>query len=148
MPEPTPWQYDDGGRVAAGYRGSAGDCAVRAAAIASGGDYATLYARINAIAQTERLSKRRRTRSSARTGVHRDTLHTVLAELGFQWVSLMGIGTGCTVRLSPSELPGGRLIVRLSRHYAAVIDGVVRDTHDSSRGGTRCVYGYWQLPQG
>lgn len=30
--------------------------------------------------------------------------------------------------------------------YAAVVDGVVRDTHDPSRDGTRCVYGYWREP--
>jgi len=24
-----------------------------------------------------------------------------------------------------------------------VIDGVLHDTHDCSRDGTRCVYGYW-----
>ncbi len=29
------------------------------------------------------------------------------------------------------------------RHYTAVIDGVINDTHDPSREGTRCVYGYW-----
>lgn len=143
-----PWCYDDGGRAAAGYRGTAGDCAVRAAAIATGSDYAALYERINAVAKNERLGRRRRTRSSARNGVHRDTLHTVLAEHGFEWISLMGIGTGCTMRLTAGELPAGRLVVRLSRHYAAVIDGVLHDTHDCSRGGTRCVYGYWQLSQG
>jgi hypothetical protein len=39
----------------------------------------------------------------------------------------------------------GKLVVSLSRHYAAVIDGVIRDTHDCSRDGNRCVYGYWQF---
>ena len=37
----------------------------------------------------------------------------------------------------------GRLVVSLSRHWTAVIDGVIFDTHDPSRRGTRCVYGYW-----
>jgi hypothetical protein len=55
----------------------------------------------------------------------------------------MGIGTGCTVHLKADELPAGRIIVRLSGHYAAVIDGVLHDTSDCSRDGTRCVYGYW-----
>ena len=27
---------------------------------------------------------------------------------------------------------------------SAVIDGVIRDTHDPGRDGTRCVYGYYQ----
>jgi hypothetical protein len=31
-----------------------------------------------------------------------------------------------------------------SRHLVAVIDGVIHDTHDCSRDGTRCVYGYFQ----
>jgi hypothetical protein len=44
------------------------------------------------------------------------------------------------------ELPDGRLVVRVSRHMCAVIDGVIHDTHDPSRAGTRCVYGYWQHP--
>ncbi len=58
----------------------------------------------------------------------------------------MKIGQGCTVHLRADELPGGRLIVRVSRHMCAVIDGVIHDTHDPSRAGTRCVYGYWSHP--
>lgn len=37
-------------------------------------------------------------------------------------------------------------VVRLSKHFTAVIDGVVHDTHDPSRDGTRCVYGIWREP--
>ena len=44
------------------------------------------------------------------------------------------------------ELPEGRIICNLSRHYAAVIDGVLHDTYDSTRNGNRCVYGYWYKP--
>jgi hypothetical protein len=57
----------------------------------------------------------------------------------------MSIGSGCRVHLRDGELPPGRLVVKVSRHYAAVIGGVLHDTHDSTRGGTRCVYGYWRL---
>jgi hypothetical protein len=56
----------------------------------------------------------------------------------------MSIGSGCKVHLCTEELPKGRLIVSVSRHLIAVIDGVFHDTHDCSRGGTRCVYGYWR----
>jgi hypothetical protein len=52
----------------------------------------------------------------------------------------------CKVHLRDGELPMGRLVVSLSRYYAAVIDGVIHDTHDPSRDGTRCVYGYWTMP--
>ena len=47
------------------------------------------------------------------------------------------------MHLTASDLPSGRLIVAVSRHLVAVIDGVIHDTHDPSRGGTRCVYGYF-----
>jgi hypothetical protein len=56
----------------------------------------------------------------------------------------MDFGSGCTVHLKSDELPKGTLIVRLSKHLAAVKDGVLHDTYDCSRGGTRCVYGYYR----
>ena len=56
----------------------------------------------------------------------------------------MRIGTGCKVHLKSDELPIGRIIVRLSKHVCAVIDGVINDTYDCSREGTRCVYGYYK----
>jgi hypothetical protein len=55
----------------------------------------------------------------------------------------MRIGSGCKVHLAKDELPNGRLIVRVSKHITAVINGVIHDTHDFSRDGTRCVYGYF-----
>ena len=47
------------------------------------------------------------------------------------------------MHLAKDELPNGRLIVRVSKHITAVINGVIHDTHDFSRDGTRCVYGYF-----
>jgi hypothetical protein len=135
--------HDDGGREAAGYKGSAGDCAVRAAAIATGLPYQDVYATLNDIAKRERPRGGRR-RSSAREGVYSQTLRWLMERLGWEWVPTMGIGTGCTVHLRADELPEGRLVVRCSKHYTAVIDGVVHDTHDPSRDGTRCVYGYYR----
>ena len=55
----------------------------------------------------------------------------------------MGIGTGCRVHVNPEELPKGRLILNLSRHLTTMIDGVVNDTYDCSREGTRCVYSFY-----
>jgi hypothetical protein len=59
----------------------------------------------------------------------------------------MKIGSGCNVHLRADELPSGRLVCLVSRHAVAVIDGVIRDTHDATRGGSRCVYGYYRLAQ-
>jgi hypothetical protein len=56
----------------------------------------------------------------------------------------MQIGHGCRVHLRADELPTGRLIVVVSRHLTAVLDGVIHDTFDPSRQGTRCVYGYYR----
>ncbi len=134
---------DDGGRAAAGYKGSPGDCVTRAIAIASGLPYSQVYDEINALAAAEKPSPRRRRRSSARTGVYKITFDKYIRGLGATWVSTMGIGTGCKVHLRSDELPKGRIIARCSKHLVAVIDGVIHDTKDQSRGGTRCVYGYY-----
>ena len=138
------YQHNDGGRAAAGFKGTTGDCAARAVAIAAGIPYRQAYDTINAMATNERSGKRKRGVSNARLGVFKPLMHKYLAALGFTWTPTMGIGTGCRVHMRADQLPPGRLIVSLSRHYAAVIDGVLHDNHDSSRNGTRCVYGYWR----
>jgi hypothetical protein len=151
-----PFVYDDGGRRAAGYRGDAGDCVVRALAIASQVPYATVYTALAQGTGRELRSRGASPRSGIR--VRRQWFKTYMGTLGFTWTPTMQIGTGCRVHLAPGELPRGRLVVVVSRHYTAVIDGVIRDTHDPQRttrwiaaDGTpdrvseRCVYGYWQL---
>lgn len=134
--------YDDGGRHEAGYRGSAGDCFVRAVAIATARPYRAVYNEVNEMAATERR-KRGRGKSSARNGVYKSTIQKYLKSLGWQWTPTMFVGQGCRVHLRSDELPGGRIIVSLSKHVTAVIDGIIYDTYDPSREGMRCVYGYW-----
>jgi hypothetical protein len=55
----------------------------------------------------------------------------------------MKVGAGCQVHLRPDELPDGVLIAKVSKHLTAIINGVIHDTHDPSRNGNRCVYGYY-----
>lgn len=138
------FQLDDGGRAAAGFKGHTGDCVTRAIAIATEKPYQETYDAINGVSANERSSKRRSGKSSARTGVHKPTYRKYLESLGWKFTPTMGIGTGCKVHLRDGELPSGRLIVAVSRHLVAVIDGVIHDTSDPSREGTRCVYGYYQ----
>lgn len=140
----VPFAYDDGGREAAGFKGDTRDCGTRALAIVTGMGYREAYDAINAQAKAERTRKGKKP-SNARTGVWRWTLQAILEPLGYEWVPTMAIGSGTTVHLRPDELPAGRLIVACSRHFTTVIDGVVHDTYDPSRGGTRAVYGYWIL---
>jgi hypothetical protein len=147
---------DDGGRGAAGFKGSAGDCVCRAIAIATDKPYREVYEELTARTtawldepargKRQRRAKERANRSGAspRNGVWPEVSRRYLADLGWSWVPTMSIGSGCTVHVRAGELPPGRLILKLSGHFAAVIDGVLHDTHDCSRGGTRCVYGYWQ----
>lgn len=140
------WVYDDGGRSEY-YKGKdAGDCVCRAVAIATGLDYKKVYDDINELAKSERTGKRKRGKSSARNGVYKDTIRKLMTMYGWKWVPTMKVGQGCKVHLREDELPSGRLVVSVSRHLTAVIDGICHDTYDPSREGTRCVYGYFVKP--
>lgn len=138
--------YNDGGRRAAGYKGIVGDCATRAIAIACNLPYKTAYDLVNAAGKKERRSKRRRHKSYAPTGVYGPTMRRIMDSLGWVWHPTMNVGQGCRVHLRKEELPAGPLIAAVSRHYVAVIDGVIHDNHNPDRGGTRCVYGYFTPP--
>ncbi len=140
-------KINDGGREAAGFKGSTGDCVTRSIAIITGKPYAEVYAAINDASKGERRGSRKRGISSARTGVYKATYKKYLASIGAVWTPTMSIGSGCKVHLKASELPAGRLLVAVSKHLTAVIDGVIHDTHDCSRNETRCVYGYYQFPE-
>lgn len=139
-----PWEYDDGGRAAAGYRGHTGDCVTRAVAIATGRDYQDVYADIHDVLREHKQRRGGKGSSSPRDGVPKPITRRYLANLGWEWTPTMRIGSGTRVHLRPGELPTGPLIVQVSGHITAVIDGVVRDTADPCRDGTRAVYGYWQ----
>jgi len=137
------WKYDDGGRADAGYKGDTGDCVCRSIAIATGLSYQSVYDGLIRSAATERRGKRKSSISHPRTGVYKDTIRRYMKSLGWLWVPTMFIGSGCKVHLRHGELPSGRLVVSCSKHTTAVIDGVVHDTFDPSRCGSRCVYGYY-----
>jgi len=156
---------NDGGRAAAGYKGHAGDCVARSIAIASGRPYAEVYECLARGTGNQRAGKRGKRSASARDGINvkRKWFKEYMDTLGFTWVPTMKIGSGCKVHLADGELPMGRLVVSVSKHYTAVIDGVIHDTHDPQREssafyrynddgsttkqeiGGRCVYGYWKL---
>lgn len=137
------WVFNDGGRADAGYNGTAGDCACRALSIATGMSYKDAYKMINEYAKHERVSKRKKSISNARTGVYVNTFKKIMKDLGWRWKATMQIGSGCHTHLRADELPSGKIICNVSKHFVAVIDGVINDTYDCSRDGTRCVYGYW-----
>jgi len=135
--------YSDGGRKDAGFKGKAGDCAVRAICNATGKDYQEVYNKINLLAKDERITKRKRSRSSSREGVYKETVDKYLKSIGWKWITCMRIGQGIKVHVREGELPKGNSILRLSKHFSCSKDGVLYDTYDCSRDGTRGVYGYW-----
>ncbi len=141
---PIGYQYNDGGRAAAGYKGTTGDCVCprdcHRDRASLPGDLRPHQRLRQARAQGEAEARAEQRAYRGPQGHHspRDR-----GELGWVFVPTMGIGTGCRVHLRADELPRGRLIVNFSRHMSAVIDGVVHDIHDPCRDGTRCVYGYW-----
>ena len=166
--------FDDGGRKASGFQGHAGDCVARAIAIAAELPYREVYDRLARETGAQRASRGTKRAASARNGINtkRKWFKDYMAELGFEWIATMGIGTGCKVHLEADELPSGRLVVSVSKHYTAMIDGVIHDTHDPRRAAhrievfpgwetaelkpgqwrnvngvcsisRRCVYGYW-----
>lgn len=146
-----PFVQHDGGRAAAGFKGTARDCVCRSIAIVAQLPYEEVYAVLANGRGSQRMSRAtggKRLSASAREGIHtkRKWFRDYMASLGFKWAPTMAIGQGCKVHLAAGELPAGRLIVAVSKHYTAVIDGVVHDTHDPSRNGSRCVYGYWVAP--
>lgn len=168
--------YNDGGRSAAGHLGRCGDCVTRAVAIATETHYDEVYRALAEVNASYR-SKARASfgKRSARNGiaVRSAAFKRYMRSLGWAYEATMGIGTGCTVHLADGELPMGRLVVQVSHHYCAVIDGVIHDTFNpSQRAATiypphtrpeelpknvrwlengngwlyepkRCVYGYW-----
>jgi hypothetical protein len=121
------------------------DCVIRAICLAAERPYDEVCHAIASHAQRERPRGNTK-RSSATAGVftNRAWFKEYMNALGFQWTPTMKIGTGCRVHLRRDELPSGRLVCMVSHHACAVIDGVLFDNHDSSRNGTRCVYGYWR----
>ena len=161
--------YNDGGRSAAGFKGSTGDCVTRAIVIVTGKPYMEVYNTLNELSDSynQRLRPRKtksgirmRRRSGARTGVSKDIYHKYLLSLGMKWTPTMFIGQGCKVHLRAEELPAGKLIVCVSKHLTAVIDGIVNDTFNPAREvhetgykdgefyskiNGRCVYGYYSF---
>lgn len=142
---------DDGGRKAAGYKGTTGDCVVRAIAVATGKSYEQVYDGLwhaqfrYSQDRNDRVAKQLLKQGvSPRKGVYRKVCDKYLASMGWEFHPTMSIGSGCKVHLRADELPKGRIIVRASKHMAAVVDGVLHDTRDCSREGMRCVYGYYQ----
>jgi hypothetical protein len=143
------WVYDDGGQAESRRAGKPGDGVARAVAIATGVPYDIVAsAWTGALKRTRPKARNDGSRPGTRTGTPTAALRLFLCEAGWVWTPSMHVGTRTRVHLRADELPAGWLIARLLGQVVAVCDGVSYDTTDPTRGGARCVYGYWSPPTG
>lgn len=164
----TQFNYNDGGRRDAGYKGTTGDCVCRAICIATGKPYKEVYEALSIGNATQRKGKKEGSKAGVKTAarginVKRKWFQEYMKSIGFEWTPTMFVGQGCKVHLSADELPKGRLVVSVSKHYTTVIDGVINDIANPQRGKPekpitvngsvmmvvpavpeRCVYGYYK----
>lgn len=139
------WIFDDGGRKAAGFKGDTRDCVTRAIAIVTKQNYREVYDDLFELGRElyadryfgDRLTKM----ASPRTGVFGPVSRTYLQRIGWVYTPLVP-----SVHLRRHNLPSDWIIAVMSGHFAAVVNGTLYDTHDSSHGGTRLVHGYWSKP--
>ena len=129
------FEYNDGGRSKYFKAENVGDCCVRAISNATGRDYKEVYDAL------KELNKG----VSCRNGTPKTVWKKYIEEiLGWKKISCSGIGVKQKTHLNENELPKtGTLIVQVSKHLTVVKNGVLIDTYDCSRKGTRMVYCYW-----
>ncbi len=128
--------YNDGGRSKY-FKGKAEDCVCRAISIASNRDYKEVY---------DSLKK---ALGTPRNGVFttNKAFKDWMVANGFVWTPCSGIGVKTSVHFIEGELPKGRLVCSVAKHYVAVVDDKVYDTWDSrynSFNEVRRIYGYWE----
>jgi hypothetical protein len=148
------WVRDDGGRKAAGFKGTAGDCVVRAIAIATRKPYREVHDAMAAAHATyadggehaivaARAAKQIANETAGERGVYDRIWQPFLREQGWKQTRTIG-ADGAVPTWGTVDFPPGRLVVELYGHLVAVVDGIARDTHDCVRSGRVRVYGYWQ----
>ena len=115
------YEYDDGGRAAAGYKGYAGDCVCRALTILEAGDYRANY---RELAAGEAAAGHAR---SARNGISIKVYPKVFAAHGLVKVKLP---PGPKPTYAEAHRRYGDCIVTTARHVACLKGGALRDTFD------------------
>jgi hypothetical protein len=147
------WVKDDGGRSKSGLpraNEKAGDCVARAIAIATQKPYREVHDALIAGSvrhireDNSEYAKWARRKGGVRVfhadhGCTPEVYGAYLESLDWKHTPTKRQG----IHLRANELPRGRLIVEISRHLVAVIDGVIHDTHDCGEGGRIRVQGYW-----
>lgn len=136
--------FNDGGRHLY-FKGRVGDCGCRAAAIITGEDYKFVYDNLFSL-QKDYLRRhpslaRKWPNPSPRNFLFRDVLTEYLKPHGYEWKSLHGIGVGASRRVEDVIAEYPNCIMRLRRHFSAVVDGQNHDTWPQK--SHKVVYGVW-----
>lgn len=146
--------YSDGGRNQAGYTGAAGDCVVRAIAIATDLEYQVVYDALTA--ETRRYASNRRNKiaqkiqslgASPRRGVYKEVYTDYLKNLG--WEKRKG-----GVKLDDDTFRQGTFLCKTRKHLCCIKDGVLFDSYDSqlttgkyAPATIKTVFTYWTQPK-
>tara|TARA_Y100000817_G_scaffold78551_1_gene60477 strand:- start:633 stop:1124 length:492 start_codon:yes stop_codon:yes gene_type:complete len=128
------FKYNDGGRSQYFKGKNAGDCVVRAIAIALELDYKTCYDELAS------LNKETEGKKTARGGTHKANYEKFLKRHGWVWHSAPKL-EGRKARYY--DMPNGRIIMRMARHLSALVEQEIHDTWDCSY---KMVYGYYAKP--
>ena len=128
------YSHDDGGRAAAGFKGSAGDCVVRAIAILTREPYPHIYRRMASAMKQAGYSAsgdgyRQKPRAGARPTIScRKVQNLVKVSYGLRRVNL---GRGPRPTYTEAWVLHGNCLVGTTKHISAIIDKTLRDTFDS-----------------
>lgn len=115
------YKYNDGGRVEAGFSGKTGDCSLRALAIVTGKPYKEIAAEYYPYWVSDMVNGWK----------------NYLLDNGWKWTARK---RGESLR--PTHFTKqGVYVLKMAHHVSVVIDGVVHDVWNVTKGG-RCVYGY------
>ena len=115
------YTYNDGGRIAAGFKGSCGDCVTRALAILTGEPYKECYDALALAQQNAGLAK------SARNGIHRKVYTPVYQAYGLEKIALP---PGPKPTFAEAYARHGDCIVSTSRHVCAIVAGALDDIRE------------------
>lgn len=123
--------YTDGGRVEAGLKTKT-DCGIRAMAIACNISYIEARKVLKEVSKSGKLGS-----AAIARGIYKEDMEVALKRYGFVRKSSPKF-KGRKARYS--DLPKGRIVAHMAKHFAAVIDGTLYDSWDSSG---KMVYDYW-----
>lgn len=123
--------YTDGGRAEAGMKTKT-DCGIRAMAIACNIPYTEARKVLKEVSKNGKMGS-----AAIARGIYKEDMEAALSKYGFVRKSAPKI-EGRKARYY--DLPKGRIVAHMAKHFAAVVDGNLCDAWDSSG---KMVYDYW-----